>query len=299
MSFGPTRIASATLPALETRARYSLAFFSNHDPDPGIYLMDPENPEDVRRVPFPAEYEIVSQPTFCGGRLAFEAADRSLNLPTWVFLYDLQADDLQPVAIAAGAPERMSQPRCSPDGRFLAVTTFQAGLRSLSFINLDDGTIAAQIPAGDYANLGFATWPQAGDVVVWMGVRSSGYFDINSTTSILAVPPGQTKMLAQGKYPAISPDGSRLGFFCGNLLNLCMAAYPSLELLFRIPVSYFKQINKKDVPATAAWTADGQWLYYSSSILGNWDVYRMHPDGSQIQNLTEAWTSDEFLPAAR
>jgi Tol biopolymer transport system component len=70
-------------------------------------------------------------------------------------------------------------------------------------------------------------------------------------------------------------------------------------LLFQIPVSYFKQVDRKEAPASAAWSSDGKWVYFSSSISGSWDIYRMRPDGSMIQNLTEDWPSDELMPAAR
>lgn len=295
----PAASFTATPTPTQPPPQYSLAFVSNHEPDTAIYLMDPDRPAEAFRVPYPKDYEIVTHPAFCGDRIAFEAADRSLNLPIWVFLYDLASGEISPIEIDGEIPERMRQPRCSPDGRLLAATTFRAGRRSLSFIDLERGVVYAQIPAGIYANLGFASWPLEQDLSIWMGVRASGYFDVNETTGSRSDPPGITRILAQGKYPAVSPDGSRLAFFCGNLLYLCMADYPSLELRFQIPISYFKQIDKKEVPANAAWTASGEWLYFSSSILGNWDVYRMQADGSRVQNLTENWSSDEYLPAAR
>ena len=97
----------------------------------------------------------------------------------------------------------------------------------------------------------------------------------------------------------LSPDGTRLAYFCGNLSNLCMVEWPSLKTLFQMPISYFKPINKKPAPATAAWSLDGAWVYFSSSISGNWDIYRMRPDGSQVQNLTEGSSADELMPSAR
>lgn len=295
----PAAAFTTTPTPTEPTPEYSLAFVSNHEPDTAIYLMDPDRPAEVFRVPYPEDYEIVTHPAFCGDRVAFEAADRSLSLPIWVFLYDLATGEISPIEIDGETPERMRQPRCSPDGRLLAATTFRAGRRSLTFIDLASGAVYAQIPAGIYANLGFVSWPLDQDLSIWMGVRASGYFDVNETSGGLSDPPGITRMLAQGKYPAVSPDGNRLAFFCGNLLYLCMADFPSLELRFQIPISYFKRIDQKEVPANAAWTASGEWLYFSSSILGNWDVYRMQADGSRVQNLTETWSSDEYLPAAR
>jgi hypothetical protein len=191
--------------------------------------------------------------------------------------------------------ERAVQPGCSPDGRYLAVTAFRSGRWYLNVSDRQEETVLVERLAGEYSNLGYVTFLPEELQYFWMGVRASGYFDIMQT----AVQTDRTWLIGQGKHPAVAPDGSRLVYFCGNLLHLCMFERETNELLFQIPISYFKKINEKNIPATAAWSQDGQWVYFSSSILGNWDVYRMHPDGSQMQNLTEAWTSDEYMPAAR
>jgi hypothetical protein len=132
-----------------------------------------------------------------------------------------------------------------------------------------------------------------------MGTRINGFYDINRVRNYLDSSARKIKTFANGKYPAISPDGSRLAFFCGNLLYLCVAQVPSGEILFQLPISYFKLVDDLPVPATASWSSDGRWLYFTSSITGNWDIYRVRADGSLVQNLTEAWRTDEYMPTAR
>jgi hypothetical protein len=283
----------------DAAARYRLAFYSNLNNEDGLYLMDPDHPDDWSQVMPPADYELLAWPSFCGATLAYEAGDRSQNLPTWIFTQALSGGEPARLETPGEPPQRITQPGCSQDGRFVAFTALRAGRRYLSLLDREQNTLLAERVAGEYTTLGFATWLPAEDLVLWMGVKASGYFDINQTSHIAEGPVGPTRVVAQGKYPAISPDGTRLVYFCGNLLNLCMVERETGELLFQIPVSYFKKINKKAVPATAAWSADGKWVYFSSSILGNWDIYRMRPDGSQVRNLTETWTSDEYMPTAR
>jgi hypothetical protein len=181
----------------------------------------------------------------------------------------------------------------------MTISAYQNGNWRLDILDLNEQKIISSLDFDEYPQLGNASWPASEDRFLWMGTRISGFYDINQTTRFLngAVP--RTQTVVQGKYPAISPDGKTVAYFCGNHFGLCIAEWPSANTLFEIPVSYFKKIDGLAPPASAAWSADGQWVYFSSSLTGNWDIYRMRPDGSDIQNLTESWPSDELMPAAR
>lgn len=298
----PNVVASPTITPTASLAPAStsmLVFFSTRDGRQALYRMDPDHPQEWFEVPAPTNYEIFSWPTFCGDLIAFEAEDRSMNLPPWIFLYDPESGEVRPVTFAYFSPLRIVQPGCSPSGRYMAMKTLHDNRWHLSILDLEDQTIVAERPTNEYSDVGYASWSLEDDFFVWMGVRASGYFDIVETRSFSSGAQFPSQIIAQGKYPAISPDGSRLAFFCGNLLYLCIAERPTLNLLYQIPVSYFKKVNKENAPATAAWSSDGLWVYFTSSISGNWDIYRMKPDGSQMQNLTESWTSDELMPAVK
>ncbi|MFM8322147.1 MAG: hypothetical protein ACKOC5_14640 [Chloroflexota bacterium] len=276
---------------------YRLAFVSNRDAQQQVYLLDPSAPTEWLAVPLPADYESAGWPSFCGEQVAFEVEDRQLNLPRWIYLFQPPTGELERLAFAGQEPERAYSPGCSPSGAFMTVSTMLNNRWSLSLLERSTGEVRYQTPGAAYAQFGFASWTVAEDRFAWLGIKGNGLFDINLT--VLQDSSGQTRRVLEGKHPAISPDGSRLAYFCGNLSYLCIAGWPSGDLLVQMPVSYFKQINKKDVPASAAWSADGQWVYFSSSLTGNWDIYRMHPDGSQVQNLTEGSQADEWMPAAR
>jgi Tol biopolymer transport system component len=56
-------------------------------------------------------------------------------------------------------------------------------------------------------------------------------------------------------------------------------------------------VQSKDMPSTAMWSSDGQWIYFSSVDGGDWDIFRIHPDGSGMENLTADWPSNELVPA--
>jgi hypothetical protein len=304
-----TRAATQAAPATATPAALPsptspgtsqwLAFYSTQGESPGLYVMDLNRPEERQALPLPEGYDLASWPAFCGERLAFEAQDRALTLPRWIFLYNLADQSLQPVVLADLDPIRLSAPGCSPNGELLAFSAYLDNDWELILLELDSGRIVYRHKSAAYPWLGHASWALDQETLWWMGSRVNGFYDINRTRGYLDGQPGFTQTFAQGKYPAISPDGSRVAFFCGNLLHLCVAEAKSAEILYQIPVSYFKRVNDQPAPATASWSADGQWLYFTSSITGNWDIYRVRADGSQIQNLTEDWRTDELMPAAR
>jgi len=261
--------------------------------------MDPDHPEHWQVVPLPENYETTAWPSFCGDSVAFEARDRSFTLPLWVFVFNLERRQLEPLSVADELPERLMHPGCSPSGKWMALSAFRGGEWSLSLYDFATKRVIAERPAGEYASVGFAAWPQAEDRFFWMGTRASGYFDINETRLIGEKDISAPHLVAQGKYPAVSPDGKRMASFCGNLLYLCMVDSVKNTILYQIPINYFKQVDQKEAPASVAWSSDGKWVYFSSSTSGNWDIYRMRPDGSMIQNLTEDWASDELMPTAR
>lgn len=292
-SLAPTATPTPT-PAMNP----ALAFFSYRQEKQAIIVMDPDRPEMWREVPAPPEYELFAWPSFCGEVLAFEARDRSLNLPPWIYLYDFASELLEPLAFKEDPPTRLAQPSCSPDGHYLVMRALRDNRWHLSVFDRQTQTIVTERPMGDYMDMGYSTWSTKEGILLLMGTRPIGSFLLRARASFTN-PFLNVEILTMGKYPALSPDGQRLAYFCGNLFYLCMAEWPSLELLFQIPVSYFKKVDKADVPATAAWSRDGRWLYFASSITGNWDIFRMRPDGSHMENLTETWLSDEFMPTAR
>lgn len=44
---------------------------------------------------------------------------------------------------------------------------------------------------------------------------------------------------------------------------------------------------------TPAWSPDGGWIAFASNHQGSYDIYRVRPDGSQMQRITR--TSDPEL----
>ena len=278
-------------------AQYDLAFASDRSGAYQIYLMESDNPEDWAVVPYPDGYEKASWPTFCDQQLAYEVEDQQITLPRWIYLYDTIQDVVQPLIVSDPTVGRVAAPSCSPAADYLAFSGYRNGKWSLDILQLNENSLVFDLPGGDYPNLGYATWFPNGKDFMWMGFRRTGFVDVIQTLHFLDG--GETSVFAQGRYPAISPDGKYLAYFCGNLFNLCITELQTGKVVHEQVIHYIRQINERQAPASAAWSSDSNWVYFVSSVTGNWDLYRMHPDGSGLVNLTEGWPSDELMPATR
>jgi len=261
--------------------------------------MNSKDTADWIELQMPEGYENAYWPAFCQGRAAFEAHDFSQTLPRWIFWGEIPGGAIEPYEPPDETANRIGVPACSLDGRYMAFSARRGLDWFLDIADLTSGSLIFENSSQEYPMLGYSTWSDVADSFVWMGFRNSGYFDINRTGGFRTPGGDQTQLIAQGKYPALSPDGSRLAYFCGNLLSLCVVDLDSGETLFEETISYYVQIDGEQGQASATWSRDGEWIYFASSVSGNWDIYRIRPDGTGRQNMTQDWLSDEIMPAAR
>jgi hypothetical protein len=59
----------------------------------------------------------------------------------------------------------------------------------------------------------------------------------------------------------------------------------------------YSSIDGVKMPATAMWDSSGEWIFYSSIDGGDWDLFRIRPDGIGHSNITLDWPSNELTPA--
>ena len=61
-------------------------------------------------------------------------------------------------------------------------------------------------------------------------------------------------------------------------------------------------LSPADLDYDAAWSADGAWIALTSERNGSADIYRVHPDGSSLERLTDSPAYDDqaaFSPDGR
>lgn len=282
---------------------YDLAFASDKDGDFKIYLMDSENTADWMVLPLPAGYDYAWWPTFCGENIAAEVVDEGGALPRWIYLLNPERDEATQWD-PPGKPAEVSVPRCSGDNRFMGYTFNREGTWILAVAELSREKKVYQSP--DDPNVfisGYVSWPQVNYDFYAMVTFRSGFstirqtidFDVPSTHDVL----GSSILVQDAKYPGISPDGSKLAFHCktNNVLYLCLQDLATREIK-TIQRIIMHTVQGQVMPgATPMWSADDEWIYFSSADLSNWDIYRIHPDGSGVENLTKDWKTNEMMPA--
>jgi hypothetical protein len=148
---------------------------------------------------------------------------------------------------------------------------------------------------GNTPSFGYASWPQSESFFLSM-TTIEGEFYILHTSNYTGISVIQT--IAKGKYPAVAPDGARFVYRCSNQSYLCIQDVELTVSRLLTPVQSINVLGQM-LSTTAWWSRDGNWIYFSSALDGDWDIYRIRPDGSDLQNLTGDWPTNELMPALR
>jgi hypothetical protein len=285
--------APTTEPTLEppSMTDYDLGFASDRNGDFNIFLMDTANPSDWISLPLPGDYERAWWPSFCGGYVAGEMIDQDGVLPQWIYLTDL-------VSASLWSPEtsgpRLGVPRCSPSAEYLAYS-ISSGSEWNLYVARFDGS--SPLLVDDEGLSGNASWLSDNHTFYSMaGGRLATPFIIRYVNNVQQPAELNVTTVTAGKYPAVSPDGSQVAYICGDELSLCLWDVSSASSSILYAITYVR-LDGLPVPASPAWSADGQWIYFPSAEDGDWDIYRVRPDGSELENITPDWPSNELMPA--
>jgi Tol biopolymer transport system component len=287
-SLTPTRTPTPTLPP----AQYDLAFASDVNGDFNIFLMDTQDHSSWIDLALPVGYERAWWPSFCGSYIAGEVIDRDGGSPQWIYLADPETDWTsfwEPEASGS----RLGVPRCSPDGEYLAYSA-SSGTQWNLFSARFDGSAAILIDAEGYT--GYASWLSDNSRLYSMAGGSVTPFIIRYVTNVRQSSDLNIVTVTSGKYPAVSPDGSLVAYICGDELSLCLWDVSNASISILHPITYVR-LDGLPVPASPAWSVDGEWIYFPSAEDGDWDIYRIRPDGSELENITPDWPSNELMPA--
>jgi len=84
-----------------------------------------------------------------------------------------------------------------------------------------------------------------------------------------------------------SPDGRWLAFYSQDA-TLC---------LLEIETGIVQEMPGNAVAAAGrpTWSSDSEWLFFTGEVADQWDIFRVRPDGSDLENLTQSSGTD-MLP---
>ena len=273
---------------------FDLAFASDRSGSFSVHIMNSSNSIEWLELPIPNGYNRAWWPSFCNGWVALEAQDVGGTDPQWNFIIAPNDASIMRIEPSINA-QSIGVPRCSPDGALLAQSIKQSG---------SWGTMTVDNISGDLSRLvyeensfGFASWTNSQSAFYTMDLESDQWV-IYRTQDFQYGEGDRTRIVKDAKYPAVSPDGSNLVYACSDAEKLCLENLQTGDVRV-IAVLKYVRVNNQNLPASAMWSADGSWIYYASVDGGDWDIFRIRPDGTGRQNLTEDWTSNEIMPALK
>jgi Tol biopolymer transport system component len=158
-----------------------------------------------------------------------------------------------------------------------------------------DGTDIVQL-TDDPGAEGWPAWSPNSDRYAFVD-EIAGNYEIVATYADAFHPANLTRDPALDYSPSWSPDGSAIAFYSTYREHIrdTDPDDPADANLFTMSSdgSNLTQVTSgADEDVDPAWSPDGRWIYFSRAY-SQWDLYRIHPDGTGLERLTETPRADE------
>lgn len=170
-------------------------------------------------------------------------------------------------------------PYWSPQGKWILYMHWLSGL------NLYDVATGQLQPLANPSQLGTTQHIQWAPHGRWLVLSTR--FD--RTLIRVDVPSGQIDLLSSLEtatdFPQVSPDSHWLAFVEIQPMRdrLILQNFTTGETHILAEFDYINQPR---------WSPDGRWLVFPALVNENWDIYRIHVDGTRLENLTNSSTNE-------
>jgi Tol biopolymer transport system component len=293
----PTEIPSPTpAPAL---SNYDLAFVSDLGGSLGNlhpFIVNSNNLSEFQPFDNPTGYARAQWPTFCGNKLAIESYDVNKNQKTWIYFYDENGESY-PWGQNNSA-DSLGVPRCSPNGQYMAYSV-QANGWNLHVADINSGQIVYKPDSQSYGKIpGYVSWLGSASFMFEVISPNENYLFVDGFPSNPAIKQ-MLNLSDKGVHATLSPDGSKAAFSCDQG-KLCVLDFENDSVQPLLQTRWDVKVLDWLERVTPVWSADGQWIYFASVDGGDWDIFRVRPDGNDLKNVTVDWSSsNEVMPATR
>lgn len=299
-------IEEVKIPTQVPETAYDFAFVSIQDEEYKLYISSSSDMSLAREIPLPPGYEFARWPSWCGDRLYIEVDDADGIEPQRIFIVDpfMGTEEMwRPTDPGFG---NLATPGCTSDGRSLAYAAYREGRYQLEVSDLLNNRRTFMASIAD-VHFGNPTWSSSTGELIFMGFYDNEYrlWRVSVDTgrepnelSLLNTVDGGT--IHESLYPALSPDGLRVAFICSmDDWRLCVHDLTTWQTqwLHKITASYIE--GTLSAPGTPSWSPDGEWILFATEDDGDRDIYRIRPDGSDLENLTTDWLGTELMPTWR
>ena len=261
----------------QTAQSPGIVFVSDRGETADLYWMHPDG-SHLRRLTTTATYEDAPTWSTDGAWIAFSAPETGDDA---IYMMRQLGSQLQRLTRNAPLPLEES-PAWSPDGEWIVYEGYQDDRWDLFLVHVD-GDQSRQLtfdPARDRD----PAWSPDGQWIIFSSNYGRGYqlFRIRpdgSDQEALTFPPSVSTA------PAWSPDG-RAVYFELSSGNGSRIYRLDLAIMGASPIISTAQLIGFDQHPSPS--PDGAWLAFESFRDGDWEIYRMRPDGSDVQRLTHS-----------
>ena len=297
-----------TNPPSHDLTQYNLAFSSDRDGRYQIFVTNSDNPGEWKALQHPQGAFRAWHPSFCGDKVAAEFHFNS-NQTQWIHLLD--QDSEVPLSGNAAPPrdKELGTPDCAHDSGYLAYS-WRGGGWAVNVVDLDADEVVREyvLSSGHYA-----LYPSLPDsyriyfVEQDLSIEPARFrileANLNSTSYRPVTPSvADGRPIQQSLYPAANKQLTKIAFTCllsgQNQYNLCVANMGSTSAEILVQNLGLRRENDL-APGAPAWSEDGEWIYFSKSQNGQYDIFRVNITNRSVENLTNAPNSNELMPAIR
>ncbi|MGD2247684.1 MAG: FG-GAP-like repeat-containing protein [Candidatus Methanofastidiosia archaeon] len=211
--------------------------------------------------------------------------------------------------LTATNPYKETNPHWSPDGEQIIYQNAEYGVSGKSYphniwvMNNDGSNQHRLTHSGGWNCNRQPKWSPDGEHIVFWAFRPFGQggsiWTMNSDGS------NQTKIHVRGSYdaskPAFSPDGTKIVFnsckrYGGGPNELYIMNPDGSNVSKILNASGNKSDGRRKAKGSISYSPDGQWIVFESERAGNWDIWIVKPDGSDLTQITTKSSAD-FYPA--
>ncbi len=282
------REISAGDPAGEDR----IAFYSDRDGNPEIYMIDPDTGETIQLTDDPA-FDDSPELSPDGSRIVFLTARHDPlpefpNLKYEIYIIDIDGSNLTRLTTTDAAEDH---PSWSPDGdRILFDADYdQDGLYEIYVMNAD-GSSLTRLTFNESSDQ-FADWSPDGARIAYSSY-SAGDWDIYVMDADGRNPHQLTDSSKWELFPDWSPDGAEIAF--NGLVS--HSGNTDIFVMNTDGSEVHQLTDEPGFDENPAWSPDGSQIAFQTNRDGNFEIYVMNADGSEahplaVNSADELWAS--------
>lgn len=235
-------------------------------------------------------------PTFCGDWIFFEAYSSSGARNQWIYFVDTRTTNDASAWEPPDGGYYLGVPRCSAGNEYLAYTArADTDHYELRVVDADEEVIfnmrSANQRAANALISGYASFSKDGKrfTSIANSARDS-FYEVFVTDNF-----NNTRFVGIGMYASLSPNGEKIAYNCNENKNICLNDLSGNKESVLIDIK-----GKGKLPSgSPVWSSNGRWIYFASAEDGDFDIYRIRLDGSQLGNLTQDSIYNEITPAVK